>query len=75
MSKAFKCDICDCFYDGNAMIQIKTNVIGIKYSPENPEAPIYLHDACDDCHAQFIKTYRELRDNQQKKARFKNAAN
>lgn len=67
MSKAFKCDVCESFYEGNAIMQVKANVIGIKYSPENADAPLYLHDLCDDCHVVFVTKYKEIREIQRRK--------
>lgn len=58
MSKAFRCDKCSGFFDGAADMSvgldkqgeiIYRHTLGIKFSPEMPEAQIYFKDLCNKC--------------------------
>jgi len=53
MSKAFRCDKCGKFFDGDPDMQLKF-LMGIKYSPENGDkAQFYLKDLCPECCKSF----------------------
>jgi len=53
MSKAFRCDKCKRFFGGHAEMQMQFSV-GVKHSPENSEAQLYLHDLCERCRKEFL---------------------
>jgi hypothetical protein len=65
MAKAFRCDKCGTFHDGNSDMQvgldkqgetILRHTLGIKFSPEmEQEAQIYLKDLCNSCTKSFCE--------------------
>ena len=67
MSKAFKCNYCDTFFDGDCMVQSKA--IGIKYAPENNEAPFHVQDICEDCFPVWVAKHKEGQEMQKEKRR------
>ena len=65
---AYKCDRCGKFHEGSADMQvgldkqgevILRHTLGIKFSPENADAALYMKDLCNKCTKGFcawIKT-------------------
>lgn len=65
MSKAYQCNKCGKYHNGNADTQVGHNedlekllnfMLGIKFSPGNKEAGFYIKDLCPAC----AKLYCEL---------------
>lgn len=58
MCKAFKCNICGGYYDGDPYIQEVHGSYGIIWSPENGnKQPSNINDMCPRC----FEAYREMR--------------
>lgn len=62
MARAYKCDKCGKFVEGSADMQvgldkqgeiILRHTLGLKFSPEMPEAQVYLKDLCNKCTKSF----------------------
>lgn len=58
MSKACRCDVCEKYFDGLPDTQVGHSeeaerrirfYLGLKFSPESPEAQFYVKDLCPDC--------------------------
>lgn len=70
--KAYKCDICGKFYDGNVQEYEKIDPItmsGIGFAPtqmafygENENKKTPNHDVCDNCFTKFKKLVNEIRE-------------
>lgn len=67
MATAFKCDKCGTFHEGRADMQvgldnqgeiILRHTLGIKFSPENKEASVYLKDLCNKCTKAFCNWFK-----------------
>lgn len=70
MARAYKCDKCGLYHDGVSDMQlgldkqseiIFRHTLGIKFSPEMPEAQMYLKDLCNDCANKFCRWFKEER--------------
>lgn len=70
MAKAYECDVCGKIYKGVSEIQISLSqglemvlrfVLGLKFSPENEEAPTYIKDLCPECAKSFTIWYKATR--------------
>jgi len=68
MSRAYRCDKCGVFVDGNADMQvgldkqgeiILRHTLGIKFSPEMESANIYMKDLCNVCTKKFVEWFKE----------------
>ena len=71
MARAYECDVCGRIYKGVSEIQISLSkglelvlrfVLGIKFSPENEEAPTYIKDLCPECAKGFTIWYKATRE-------------
>ena len=69
MSKAYRCDKCGKYHDGNSDMQISLDhqseiifrhTLGIKFSPEMEAAQIYLKDLCNECAKAFCDWWRNI---------------
>lgn len=65
MSKAYRCDKCGELHDGSSEMQLQFDpgpilktIIGIKYTPEKEDAPLYLHDLCRKCELDFVNWWK-----------------
>jgi len=67
MSSAYKCDKCGTYHDGKADLQvgldkqgeiILRHTLGLKFSPEMPDAQIYLKDLCNHCTKHFCEWFK-----------------
>lgn len=67
MASAYKCDKCGKFHEGRADMQvgldkqgevILKHTLGIKFSPENNEAGVYLKDLCNECTKGFCEWFK-----------------
>ncbi len=77
MAHAFKCDKCGEFHEGSADMQvgldkrgetILRHTLGLKFSPENQEAPVYLKDLCNKCTKGFCAWIKGEYDAQNRKS-------
>lgn len=63
MSKAYRCDRCNCLYDGESDMQLEisalvgtdetSRILGIRYSPET-RSPLHMKDLCENCRKDFV---------------------
>jgi hypothetical protein len=68
MAKAFKCDKCQEFREGSADMQVGFDKqsetifrhhLGVKFSPEMPDALVYFKDLCNNCAKSFCTWFRK----------------
>jgi hypothetical protein len=66
MSKAYRCDRCGAGFEGEPDAQIghekETEIrfralVGIKYAPDNQDAPVHFKDLCPRCFADYINLF------------------
>jgi hypothetical protein len=64
MSKAYKCNACNQYFDGSADTQVGHNkalerlLLGFKFSPENKEASFYVKDLCPACAELYCEIWK-----------------
>lgn len=68
MAKAYKCDKCGKFHDGNANMSVGLDerseiifrhTLGLKFFPGSEAFPVHLKDLCNDCAKAFCDWWRE----------------